>query len=276
MQTARLHELSAHALTAVQAASDLLSRYFANLATLDVSSKTSDADLVSRADREAEDLLRARLLDLDRSFGFVGEESSEGLEPQDTEFYWCVDPLDGTSNYLAGLPIWSVSVALCTHNFEPLIGIIASPTLGRLWHAVKGEPPTCNGRPMQVRPRPPGGGLANAMLATGFPYDIVGRRDDVNIQIFGAMQTRFQKIRRMGSAAIDLALVAEGVFDGMWEARLRPWDSAAGTLLVQAAGGYHSRYDGSAYTPGHPDMVAAATPELLGEIQAVLREYVAG
>jgi myo-inositol-1(or 4)-monophosphatase len=238
------------------------------LSEKDIVSKTCAADLVSVADREGELALRESLVALLPGSGFVGEEFADA-KPEGGNYVWVVDPVDGTSNYLCGLPIWCVSVGLCDQDWRSHLGVISAPQLGKLWTGYRGGGAFCNGSPCRVRLSPPGGGIHNSMLATGFPYD-VSLTDYNNLTYFTRMQSRFQKIRRLGSAAIDLAYIAEGTFDGMWELKLKPWDCAAGVLLVEEAGGILSRIDGEPYRLGDPEMTAAATPELMREMLSVL------
>jgi myo-inositol-1(or 4)-monophosphatase len=233
-----------------------------------IRSKSAAVDLVSSADHHAERTIQRRLVDT-AGFGFIGEESALP-ELWQGNYYWCVDPLDGTSNYLCGLPIWCVSIALVTSDYSPLLGVVHAPVLGKTWTAVRGSGAFCNGVPVQVRREPPGGGLQNAMLATGFPYDVTTADEDTNVDLYCTMQRHFQKIRRLGSAAIDLAYVADGTFDGMWELKLRPWDSAAGVVLVREAGGLLCQLDGNPYSPGDPSVVASATPILLDRILSLI------
>lgn len=235
----------------------------------DIVSKSNSADLVSSADREAETTLRAALADILPGSGFIGEEF-EARQPGEDGLYWVADPLDGTSNYLCGLPVWCVSVGLTDREMHSLLGVICAPLLNRTWTAIRGHGAACNGEPIAVRRSPPGGGIDNSMLATGFPYDVATREKN-NIDYFVRMQKRFQKIRRLGSAAIDLAFVAEGVFDGMWELQLKPWDCAAGVVLVEEAGGLLRSTEGEPYRLGHDELVAAATPELLALMLATLQ-----
>jgi myo-inositol-1(or 4)-monophosphatase len=238
----------------------LLAGYFQRIDASQIDAKSSAVDLVSIADRESEALLRKLLGEVLPSAGFIGEESERSATH--TELAWVVDPLDGTSNYLAGVPIWSVSIALCDARLHPLLGVIHAPILRRSWTAARGAGAWSGGRRLEVRRDPPGGGLANAMLATGFPYDVGGPLGRANISYFCQMQRVFHKIRRLGSAAIDLAYVAEGTFDGMWELSLSAWDTAAGVLLIEEAGGLVMRISGAPYTPGDSDILATATPEL--------------
>jgi myo-inositol-1(or 4)-monophosphatase len=223
-------------------------------------------------------MLRTRLKAVLPEADFVGEESFDSAAWQAglrSELAWVVDPLDGTSNYVCGLPVWSISLALCQvtpeGRFDPLLGIVNCPPLRRLWHATKGGGAWLGGAMVEVRKEPPGGGIHNAMLATGFPYDVAEQHPWSNLEQYSRMQRRFQKIRRLGSAAVDCALVAEGTYDGMWEFKLQPWDAAAGLLLIHEAGGHVSRFDGSTYWPGDLDMACAATPELLQKMLTYLR-----
>jgi myo-inositol-1(or 4)-monophosphatase len=254
---------------AANSAAELLLSYSGKISEAQISSKSSGVDLVSIADVEAEQLIRYVLARARPGADFLGEESARPDTPP-AEYCWIVDPLDGTSNFLAGLPIWSVSIALADRHKRPLAGIVLAPALSCCWEALLGGGCRRNGAPSTVRSMPPGGGLNNAMLATGFPYAVSGGRSDINIDNFIHMQRRFHKIRRLGSAAIDLAYLASGIFDGMWELSLQPWDSAAGILLVTEAGGCVSRFDGSPYSPGDEDLLAAATPALLAELQGEL------
>jgi len=250
-------------------AGEMLSNYFQRLGTITIEHKSSNVDLVSQADRDAEESIHRELTAIDPTIGFIGEET-ETTGMGESGLAWVVDPLDGTSNFLSGLPQWCVSIALCNAKLAPQLGVVHAPPLGNTWTAVLGKGAYRDGQPISVRRDPPGGGLQNTMLATGFPYDICASEDHATMDYFVQMQRRFHKIRRMGSAAIDLALVADGTFDGMWEQRLSPWDTAAGMLLVTEAGGSVVRFDGTPYRPGDPDMLVAATDELLTEIQAVL------
>jgi myo-inositol-1(or 4)-monophosphatase len=269
MKSIHLQSWLQGALRAAEDAAALLTSYSSRLETAQIESKTNAYDLVSNADKDTEDLLRDRLRNVLGSAGFIGEESDDSADGQ--ELYWVVDPLDGTSNYLCGLPIWSVSIALCDSALQPLLGVVQAPPMGRLWHATEGGGAWAGGKQIAVRTKPPGGGLRNAMLATGFPYDVSEDPRHNNLDLFCSMQVQFHKIRRLGSAAIDLALVAEGTYDGMWELKLKPWDSAAGILLITEAGGQLSRMDGSIYSPGDLDLVAAGSTELLELMRRTLQ-----
>jgi len=255
--------------TAAEAAGELLRDYQLRLSGLKIDSKSSSVDLVSEADVEAEKQIVQSLRNAVPGAGFIGEESTEARDDS-ADFHWVIDPLDGTSNYLAGLPIWAVSIGLVDSAMRPLCGVVHAPLMSKTWTALDGGGAQINGSRMSVRTQPVGGGWRNAMLATGFPYDACSNPEDETLPQFVKMQQRFHKIRRLGSAAIDMALVAEGVYDGMWELRLKSWDTAAGAIMIREAGGVVSRFDGSDYTPGDIELVAAGTPALRDEICRVL------
>lgn len=258
-----LADLRERAASAAHSAGELLATSFRRLDLVAIEQKSTAVDLVSAADRESEELLRQLLPDDD--IGFIGEESA-GIARQTTAtLAWVVDPLDGTANYLAGLPIWAVSVALCDLSGRepaPLVGVVHAPLLGRTWTAARGLGARLNGAQIEVRPEPPGGGLHNAMIATGFPYGLADDHAGTNLRNFCRMQQQFHKVRRLGAAAIDLAFIAEGVFDGMWELSLKLWDVAAGMLLIREAGGsfeWHVPPDDR----WSVSILAAARPQLL-------------
>jgi myo-inositol-1(or 4)-monophosphatase len=207
-----------------------------------------DIDLVTEADLAAERLIVERIKSYYPRHAILAEESgSSHLEGQPkSEYLWIVDPLDGTTNYAHGYPCFCVSIAL-EHNGVLEIGVIYDPTRDETFAAERGEGATLNGRRIRVSEIDD---LNRAMLCTGFPYDVRDRGDFA--RHFANFIMHAQAVRRDGSAALDLAYVACGRFDGFWEEGLRPWDVAAGVLLIEEAGGRVSRYDGTAfdiYTP---------------------------
>jgi myo-inositol-1(or 4)-monophosphatase len=188
------------------------------------------------------------------------EESGRLAGEGDLE--WCVDPLDGTTNYAHGFPFFGTSVGL-TWRGRPLLGALALPALDQFFWAAPGHGAWCNGERLQVSAC---GRVADALLATGFAYDRIERKDN-NYAEFAWFTHRSHGVRRAGAAAVDLAYVAAGLFDGYWERGLSSWDLAAGAVLVEQAGGVVSSYDGSpldlasgrvlACGPGlHAEMVA--------------------
>jgi myo-inositol-1(or 4)-monophosphatase len=223
-----------------------------------LASKSSETDLVSDADREAERAVR-NLLGAERpDDGLLAEEGSHA--PGSSGRRWLVDPLDGTINFLYGFPAWAVSVALEDAG-GVAVGVVYSPVHAETFSAVRGEGARLNGRPLRVRePR----ALESAMVATGFSYE-AGRRAE-QAEVIRRLLPSARDIRRAGAAALDLAWLAAGRVDAFYERGLQDWDSAAGGLLVREAGGAVADLDGDP-----PGLIAAATPELLGELAAIVR-----
>ena len=221
---------------AAQAGGQVLLGYFRKLDPASISEK-SKHDLVTEADRASEAVIKA---ELDRRFpqySFLGEETgaSGGNHRR-----WIVDPLDGTLNFVQGFPHWCVSVALWDEE-RALVGCIFDPLRGDLFVAVRGEGATWNGNPMTISQQT---GLDGAFLATGFAWQL-GERFQAYNQVLSSVFYRAKGIRRAGSAALDLAHTACGIYDGFFEMGLQKWDIAAGALLVQEAGGLITDWNGA-------------------------------
>ncbi len=228
------------ALEAARAAGEVLLGWSGRLAPEDVEEKAKN-DVVSRADRESEDVCRRILLGAFPGDVFLGEEA--GLSgPSADAPCWVVDPLDGTANFVRGFPHWSVSVARTEQG--PLgkltVGVVWDPLKGDLFAGEAGGGAFRNGRRLRVAARP---GLDGASLATGFPFRQAGAIDPY-LRLFREVFLSVRSLRRAGSAALDLAYVAGGVFDGFFELGLAPWDTAAGALLVEEAGGVVTDFAG--------------------------------
>lgn len=224
--------------------------------------KTTLADIVTEADREVEALIRARLASARPEDGFLGEESeaTSGL----SGITWVVDPIDGTVNYAAGIPAYNVSIAAVRGTADPetwdtLAGAVFAPALGEMFTATRGHGAWLDGARLRVTTETPAG----ALLATGFGYDPATH--DGDIATVRHVMPMARDIRRMGAAALDLAYVAAGRLDGYFERGLKPWDFAAGALLVREAGGVFSRTELS--TP-RPQVIAggAAVHERLARL----------
>ena len=198
-----------------------------------VDSKSSATDLVSDADRDAEALIRSRLLAARPDDALLGEEGASVAGGSGVR--WVVDPLDGTVNYLFGLPEWAVSVA-CEDEDGLLIGVVHIPTRGETFTAARGAGARLDGAPIAVSGATE---LASALIATGFSYVAEVRR--AQAAELATILPSVRDIRRGGSAAVDLASVACGRVDGFYEVGLNPWDLAAGALLVREAGGLVTR-----------------------------------
>jgi myo-inositol-1(or 4)-monophosphatase len=219
--------------------------------------KSSETDLVSDADREAERTIR-ELLHAERpDDGLLAEEGSQS--DGDSGRRWIVDPLDGTINFLYGFPAWAVSIAL--EDSDGLaVGVVHSPVHRETFFAVRGEGARLGDRSLRVRNRSE---LSRAMVATGFSYEPERRAEQA--EVMRRLLPRARDIRRAGAAALDLAWVAAGRVDAFYERGLKTWDLAAGQLLVEEAGGTVMALDG---TP--PGVIAAASRELLDDLAALV------
>lgn len=199
-------------------------------------------DLVTETDKAVENFLKAELGALLPEAGFLGEESGgDQARLLGQPWCWVVDPVDGTTNYAHGVPVVGVSIALCQAG-APVLGIIEAPMLGGSFHAIKGGGAFCDGKPLRVsRAERP----IDCLVATGFPYDISPQLAKILKRLEKVLPAT-QGLRRPGAASIDLAWVAAGKFDAFYEDGLKPWDMAAGWLLVLEAGGKLSDFNGGA------------------------------
>jgi len=207
-----------------------LLRDFNEVENLQVSSK-GPGDFVSKADTMAEETIREQLTEARPNYGFLGEESAEEFGEDPTR-RWIVDPLDGTTNFLHGMPHWAVSIGL-EHRGEVVAAVIYDPLKDELFTAEKGEGAWLNDRRMRVSGRTE---MIEMVFATGVPF---GGRSDLpeTLQDLARVMPGCAGVRRWGAASLDLAYVAAGRYDGFWERRLHPWDMAAGILLIKEAGG---------------------------------------
>lgn len=221
---------------AVRKAGRALARDFGEVEHLQVSVK-GPADFVSAADRKAEDILFAELSRVRPAYGFLMEERGR-VEGTDPTHEWVVDPLDGTTNFLHGIPMFAISVALL-RNGVPVAGVIYNPVADELFIAEQGQGAFLNDRRIRVAARRK---LAEAVVCCGLPHMGRGDHAQFNRELL-SVQTQVAGLRRTGSAALDLAWVAAGRFDAFWERNLSPWDMAAGLVLVREAGGFVSDMD---------------------------------
>ena len=195
-------------------------------------------DLVTELDRASEALIIDILKSGFPESGILTEEREEIVASND--YRWIVDPLDGTTNYAHSYPVFCVSIAL-EKKGEVILGVVYDPTSEELFVAEKGRGATLNGEEILVSKT---SDLSRSLLSTGFPYDIRTSPDN-NLNFFASFAMKAQAIRRAGSAALDLCYVACGRFDGFWELKLKPWDVAAGNLMVTEAGGKVSDFAGA-------------------------------
>ena len=231
----RLEQLLEVARTAALAGARPLKEMFGNLER--VKEKGGAGNLVTEADLAAEAAVLEVLSEATPTFGVLAEES--GRRAGEGPLEWCVDPLDGTTNYAHGFPVFCTSVGLL-HQGRPLLGALVLPVLDQVFWAAPGLGAWCNDKRLQVTRCTR---LSDALLATGFAYDRIHRQDN-NYAEFAWFTHRSHGVRRAGAAAVDLAFVASGAVDGYWERGLAPWDLAAGVVLVEQAGGVVSGYRG--------------------------------
>ncbi|MBI5164786.1 MAG: inositol monophosphatase [Magnetospirillum sp.] len=229
-----------------------LVRDFGEVENLQVSMK-GPGDFVSSADLKAEKTLRAELKKARPNFGFLLEEGGI-VAGDDKSHRWIIDPIDGTTNFLHGIPHFAISIGL-ERDGEMIAGIIYEPIRDEMFHAEKGAGAFLNERRLRVSARR---NLDDAVLATGIPHR--GRPGHaLFLKEVAAVMAAVSGVRRQGSAALDLAYVAAGRCDGYWESGIKPWDIAAGIVLVREAGGYVSDFDGKGDMMACGDIVAANT-----------------
>ncbi len=232
-----IEQLAAVARRAATAGAEQLQRHFGQLER--IREKGRAGDLVTEADLAAEQAVLAVLEAETPELGVLAEESGR-RSGQGGDLEWCVDPLDGTTNYAHRYPFFATSIGL-TWQGAPLLGALAAPALDALYWAAPGLGAWCNEEAIRVSDC---SGLASSLLVTGFAYDRHTRLDN-NYAEFAWFTHRSRGVRRGGSASMDLAFVADGRLDGYWERGLSPWDLAAGVVLVEQAGGVVCSYDGS-------------------------------
>ncbi len=203
---------------------------------LKIESKLNDSDIVTQADKLSEQLLIENIHKHYPTHNILSEESGEENR-SDSEYRWIIDPLDGTTNFSTGLPLFSVSIAIQKNN-ETIIGVVYAPYLNEVFHAVKGCGAFLNGEQISCSANSE---PSKAILATGFPVD-KDTNSDNNLDNLQKIIPQVRGMRRLGSGDIDLCYVAAGILDGYWELNLHKWDIAAGELIVSEAGGRLTRF----------------------------------
>jgi myo-inositol-1(or 4)-monophosphatase len=259
------------AMNAARVAADVLLKYWQQLDRDDADLKGRN-DWVSRADRESEQAIVAFLKEHAPDDHFLGEEggtmgaASGGASAERT---WIIDPLDGTSNYLQHFPVWSVSIGLRRRG-EMTTGVVYEPLRDQMFAAETGSGAFLNGRRLAISSHP---SLEGSFLATGFPFRAM-EHIDVYTAIFHDVIAVSKGLRRAGSAALDLAYTAAGVFDGFFELHLAPWDVAAGSVLVREAGGVVSDFSGGERFWDRGNIVGAA-PGVHADLLALISHHTA-
>lgn len=212
----------------------------------------SAVDLVTEYDVKVELLLKEKLSAAFPEHTLVGEETNEGITHPDKAIY--IDPIDGTTNFVHGIPFCAISIGIWEGG-EAVAGVVYNPVLDELFYAEKGKGATCNGEVLRVSEAQT---LEKSLITTGFPYTKIEQGEDFRwvMKNMEAVLPYTRDMRRLGSAALDLCYVARGTFQGYYEVNLKPWDVAAGILVVTEAGGTVSRWDGGAYTFNERILVA--------------------
>ncbi len=210
-------------------------------------------DLVTSADLKAEELIKKSLNKIAPDIPIIAEESFSEGKGLDYRYYWLVDPLDGTTNFAHKLPWFAISIALMKEK-EPILGIVYNPITEEFFYALKEKGAYLNDSPIKVSKTDK---LIDSLLCTGFPVSKILDNPDLFIPLFKEFMSKSQGVRRFGSAALDLAYVACGRYEGFWEPYLKPWDTAAGILLVKEAGGEITDYFGNPYNPFLNTIVAS-------------------
>lgn len=247
---------------ACDASRKILDTYFGNLKTID---EKYQAGLVSEADRESEksivELIRKSFPD----HGILGEEFGDSGSPKNASHVWMIDPLDGTTNYIHQFPFFCISIGLEIDG-ELVLGVIDAPRLGARYEAMKGHGATKNGQPIQASKRKE---WRDGLFATGFSsYD---NTLDEQLELLSLIVKRTRGIRRAGAAALDLCMVAEGVFDVFWEKNLSPWDTAAGVVIAREAGAIATDSTGQHFNPRQKSILCG-TPALHAETLTLMNQ----
>jgi myo-inositol-1(or 4)-monophosphatase len=238
--------------TAVQAVIKAGAMQMAGIDHLQIEKK-GVIDLVTQIDRDVERMFRALIAGRFPDHAVLAEEFEvRGDRQNEAEYCWVFDPVDGTTNYAHGLPIFCCACSL-EHRGQPVVAAIYDPSRRELFTAERGAGAWLNGAPMRVSSAET---LIDSLLCTGFPYT-VQEEGDYLLGLFADFIRRARAVRRLGSAAIDLAYVAAGRFDGFWEVRLNPWDISAGALLIEEAGGRVSTLAGGSFDSRRGEIVAS-------------------
>jgi myo-inositol-1(or 4)-monophosphatase len=266
MTTTNLHPMINVAIKAARAAGAIINRAALDVESVRVSQKQVN-DFVTEVDQAAEQIIIETLLGAYPGHAIWAEESGRAHGAQHSEFVWIIDPLDGTTNFIHGLPIYCVSIALAVRG-KVEQAVIYDPSRNDLFTATKGRGAYMNNRRIRVAKRTR---LKECLISTGFPYRF---DDNINhyLHMLGEIMQRTAGLRRPGAAALDLAYVAAGFTDGFFELGLQPWDVAAGSLLITEAGGLVGNLSGDADFLEQRECLAA-NPRIYGQLVNVLGKY---
>jgi myo-inositol-1(or 4)-monophosphatase len=261
-----LHPMLNIAITAARAAGAIINRASLDLERLQVNTKAPN-DFVTEVDHAAEAAVIDTLLAAYPGHGILAEESGSTRGARDSEYVWIIDPLDGTTNFIHGLPTYAVSIGLA-HRNQMQQAVVYDPARNDLFYATRGRGAYLNYKRLRVSKRTR---IADALIGTGFPFR---RGDDLGqyLKILETVMKACAGMRRPGAAALDLCYVAAGWYDGFFETGLSPWDVAAGSLLVTEAGGLVGNFTGEADFL-HQREVVAGSPKIYGQLVQMLAPY---
>ena len=265
-QQSSLHPMLNVAIKAARAAGAIINRASMDLDILKINTKAPN-DFVTEVDQAAENIIIETLLGAYPDHGILAEESGREHGNKTSEFVWIIDPLDGTTNFIHGLPMYCVSIAL-SHRGVIQQAVVYDPTRNDLFYATKGRGAFMNDRRLRVSKRTR---MSDALIGTGFPF----RRGDNfkrYMKMFEEVMIECAGLRRPGAAALDLCYVAAGYYDAFFETGLQPWDVAAGSLIITEAGGLVGNFTGeSDYL--HQREVVAGSPKIYGQLVTILAPY---
>ena len=261
-----LHPMLNIAIKAARSAGSVINRAALDLEVIKVGSKGPN-DFVSEVDRKAEEVIIQTLLDAYPGHGILAEESGREHGARDSEYVWIIDPLDGTTNFLHGFPVYAVSIALA-HRGVVQQAVVYDPTRNDLFFSSKGRGAFLNDRRLRVSKRLR---LSDSLIGTGFPFR-KGDNFKRYVKMFEEVMQSCAGLRRPGAAALDLCYVAAGYYDGFFETGLSPWDVAAGSLIITEAGGLIGNFTGESDFLYQREVVAG-NPKVYGQLVQILAPY---
>ncbi len=266
MTQVALHPMLNVAIKAARAAGAIINRASMDLDILKINSKSPN-DFVTEVDHAAEEIIIDTLLQAYPEHAILAEESGRTRGAKHSEFVWIIDPLDGTTNFIHGFPVYCVSIALA-HRGVVQQAVVYDPTRNDLFYATKGRGAYMNDKRLRVSKRTR---MGDALIGTGFPF----RRGDNfkrYVKMFEEVMTQCAGLRRPGAAALDLCYVAAGYYDAFFETGLNPWDVAAGSLIITEAGGLIGNFTGEADFMNQREVVAGS-PKIYGQLVQILAPY---
>ncbi|WKB53987.1 inositol monophosphatase family protein [Eleftheria terrae] len=267
MSQAALHPMLNTAIKAARAAGAIISRASMDLDLLRISTKSSPNDFVTEVDQAAEQVIIETLLTAYPGHGILAEESGRAHGAKDSDYVWIIDPLDGTTNFIHGFPVYAVSIGLA-YRGQVQQAVVYDPARNDLFYASKGRGAYLNDKRIRVSKRTR---MGDALIGTGFPFR-KGDNFQRYLKMFELMSQSCAGLRRPGAAALDLCYVAAGYYDGFFETGLNPWDVAAGSLMITEAGGLIGNFTGESDFLYQREVVAA-TPRIYGQLVQMLAPF---